>query len=199
MKLSRERQIFLAFLGLGLVALAADRALLAPSNAVAAGAVTIEALERASAADAVPPAPTKAAAVKPPSGPSFAVRLVAASKSHLTDTSKARDAFTPGSAWGVQIASVPEETQPVMTVETFIQTYRPQLIFRSAGRGIVKVGARQCRVGDSVDGWMLAAIGRKSMTFSSGCTSLQVPLAEGAAGHPPSRAADNGRVPTPSH
>ncbi len=197
MKLSYERKVYLAVLGLGLVAFATDRLLLAPGSARAAEGATAGSRGATVVSDVRKPVTIKAAAVKPASGPSFAIRLAAASESRDVVAEKVRDVFIPGPAWGIRIAAPATDERAPMTAEAFAEAYRPQLIFRTTGRAIVKVGSRQCRVGDSVDGWMLAAIGRRTAAFTSGSVSLQVPLGDGAVGHAAPRTTDNGRSPGP--
>ena len=171
MKLTRERKIFLGLLGLGAIALAADRLFLGPAGASAA---VDEAPAAPVKAEAVAPDPAPVRPEKRATGPSLAQRLRGATV--RLDASSTKDAFKPSSAWGVTPSKVPAAASE--DAQTFQATHHITSILQAGDQAIVMIKGKTYRVGEVVDGYRVVEIRTRSVVFQGTGPAFEVSLPE---------------------
>jgi hypothetical protein len=160
MKLTKERKVYVAILGVGALALALDRVVLAPSGADASAVAQSYAVEREPAALQVPTAPRLSAV---PSGRGLAHRL-------QTDTpnweGSIRNAFRPSESWLPPVVVDDPQAAPHSEVEAFCRVYKLKGVNgpRSPIPG-AWINGQFHKIGDTIDGWMLIEVGMDWAAF----------------------------------
>ena len=148
MRLSKERKIYVALFGLGLIALAADRLFFTPAGASAASPEP--------GPDA--PAPTPPASPQPAPesapGPSFAERLDRQAK---WQDGPLQDAFFAPAAW-VNGQSSPEAPAEARPESSFRDKHHVTAVARVSGNAMAIIDGKPVRIGESLDGFTLADI-----------------------------------------
>ena len=186
MKLTKQRKIYLAILALALVALAVDR-LLSPSG----GTAPSEARASSDAPAAQRPAPearkpeAKATAKDAPSASSvLADRLEEMRREKgldLADAAAVPDAFTAPKSWPA-VSGAGQATPRQSLAEKFAASHRLEAVMLGSESNYAVVNGRCLRVGETLDGFRLVAIGKQSATFDSEGLQVRLTLEKSDAG-----------------
>ncbi|MCE9591975.1 MAG: hypothetical protein K8S99_15820 [Planctomycetes bacterium] len=194
MKLSRERKVFLGILGLGLTALAADRFVISPTGPRSAQASIASVVQdSATQAQPVPAAPEAATA---PIAPANTVRVAHQLESFGQEQGLRADetanAFQPSAAWLAEdeaSAPKPQSLAPVgpPPAQAFTAAHKLNGVMAKGGGGYAIINGRAVTVGQTVDGFRLVEVSRRSAVFQSSTgeqaeLTLQTPA--GSAANP---------------
>jgi hypothetical protein len=168
-KLSKERLVYAAVLGVGLLILVVDRALLAPSGADAAPAEDYSAPRDDSAATPAPETPSGA------STPSLANRLMADSADWQE---KLRNGFRASEEWippppPPEVAPTPTEDAAAVFAGAYTLTAVQGP--RSTIPGAL-VNGRFVKRGEGLDGWLLSEVTSSSAVFTKGEARVELTL-----------------------
>lgn len=166
MKLTRQRQAYLAVLGLGLLGLVLDRALLSPAGAEAAA-------ESLAPAETAEPDPLVLVTEPPPSRPTLAGRLREVERTYgfAWGEEQVRDAFRPSDSWRRSLSQVEttDEDPSAQVAELFRQKFRLQAVVTGPSGGIARLvhegGERMLKVGQTLDGVALVSVDARTATF----------------------------------
>lgn len=185
LKLSKERKVYAALLGLGLTALAADKFLFSPAGA---GAATIAQAQLEAAPEPLKyerAAPLAPAASK---GPGLQERL---EKAAVTGPPVAGDAFTPPDGW-IRRPSTQSEEPAAPAPDDFAREHRVRLIVwgqsPDGSDATVFVGPHPVRVGETLDGYTLRRIEqrpRRAVFESTDHRAVELVIAETQTSRPP--------------
>lgn len=161
MTFSRERKVYAGLLGLGLLALFVDRALLSPADA---GAASPEPAAPAPVTKPAPATPPANAAAPAPTGPTFTERIAAASLSP-----DARNPFQPPESWP-KVTVVETPTGPAPTdFSSFFESHKLTAIVWAPDKGaeaaIATINGIAYRLGDEIDGFRITAIDASGVEF----------------------------------
>jgi hypothetical protein len=160
MKLTKERKVYVAVLGLGLLVLAVDRVALSPAGATAAELTESYALPERSVATGIPTVPETSIA---PSGRGLAHRL-------RTDVADWRDsvgnAFKPSEQWLPPVKVEEQNTRPRTDGEAFVaaHTLKGLTGHRTSGAGAL-VSGKFLQIGDAINGWVLIEVRTDGAVF----------------------------------
>lgn len=186
MKLTRERKVLGAVLGLGLGALAVDRLFLASSasgpadaEAAAAYAVTPSKLPAAAAASLL----HDAAGGSPDT---IARRLREHAQAMRLQPDTSRDAFCPSPAWVSPPARGPAVVAPAGTpasgLGAFVQAHRLEAVMGGGAggeeTGIAIIDGQAYRVGQVIDGMQLVEVRQRSVVLRSAAGSVELSLSD---------------------
>jgi hypothetical protein len=177
-KLSKQRKVYVALLGLGLLVLAVDKFMLAPEGA---GATEPPLPSDTPAADATPQ--PKAEPSAPPSGPAkppLANRLAEALR---PDAAPARDGFRASPSW-IQPpkGEESEAPAPVTKADKFIANHKLMMILtKTVNQELVHtavIAGKVYRIGDALDGFTLAFIDHEArrVVFKADGESVELAL-----------------------
>ena len=154
MRLTKERKLYIAVFGLGLVALVVDRVFLTPAGA--SGAPVEPAAESPTAAAPAHPAPAPA----PQSGPSFGERL---EQHAVWPEGPLQDAFLAPDTW-VGPRTAPPAAPEVQSEAPFATRHHASAISSANHASFALVDGKTLRVGDVLDGHTFV---RVELTVSS--------------------------------
>lgn len=172
MELTRQQKILGAVLGLGLVAVVVDRALLGgggsePAQAQA-GASATDRTESPDNPSLSPPPATAVEAPRPgtPANPPLLHRMRALPEAQVYEQARSLDAFKPPADWLPPPPVIDAAAPPLDTrVEAFTRHHRLTSVMTSAGAECAVIGGRTYKLGSSLDGFVLVAIDLRSVTF----------------------------------
>jgi hypothetical protein len=165
MKLTRERKIFVAVLGLALAALVTDRLTSTSDSAAAAAESDRSSLLLASSSTAT--SSGKGPSISAPAGDelSLARRLAAAvSAAKVGDERGGRDLFRVPAKWSKEVEVNSAEAARV-AAEQFARSHRLGAIAHNAGGAVAVVDGKLLHTGAVVDGFRLLNIARDSAVF----------------------------------
>lgn len=181
MKISKQRQILLGVLGLGIVVFAIDRFVLGGGPAPAGAAPYAAAASSADSLAASSPLPALVS-LPAPNPDSIARRLAQYAKDARLDTADVREAFKPSEAWVPRNASTPGVTTVPLEVKqdprlVFTQRHRLSAILGSGPTAVAIVDDVPLRPGEAIDGFILEAVTERAATFASpaGRVELRLP------------------------
>jgi hypothetical protein len=162
MKLTRERKIYAAVLGLGLAVVGYDQ-LTAPASADAASE------PQATLLMASAPASNKQNnTAHAGDGPSLAVRLSElAAKTGPTSPDQIRDAFVPSQSWLGKGALAGDRIDRA-AADKFVQRHRLGTVATSASGDIAVVDDKLMQIGSKLDGFTLISVTTHSALFDAG-------------------------------
>lgn len=167
MKLTKQRQAYVAVLGLGLVGLVLDRTMLSPAGAEAAA-------EPAEATPVAEAEPQTAAAASVPARPTLADRLREVETAHGLSwgEERVRDAFRPSDAWRADLSHTEpaEAVDPsVQVADLFRQKFRLHAVVTGPTGGLARLahdgGEEMVKVGQVLDGIELVSLDARTATF----------------------------------
>lgn len=169
MKLSKRRQISVALLVLGLVALVVDRAVLEAGSTgpAAAAASTTDTGDKGSECEDI--LAELEASVPMLEEACMADRLAELAASYPPDGEAVRDAFCPSESWvrpdrPVKAAAAP--VAPRSMAARFVATHQLKAIMLSSDGGSAIIGASFVRVGQTVDGFKLLDLTKTTAVLS---------------------------------
>jgi hypothetical protein len=173
------------FIAYGVVGLAAagyffyDRATAPAAPAVAVAASPSRATARRAALPAA-----AADAANEPSETVIADRLRAAAQVAGMDAAPLRDAFATPANWTSAAAPVAAVVQPasVSAADEFRHAHRLSAVLISGKTGQAVVDGKIVKLGDSLDGSKLVAIGRLFARFTVGGDKVELPLMTASSG-----------------
>ena len=176
MRLTKQRKIFAAFLGLAAVAFLADRLFFLPAGAGAAPIVEAE-------PEADKPGPVETAAPAP-KGPSLAARLSTVGRT--VNESSERDPFSRvwlarGNEKAPVASDLPASPSAFEAAHELTAVLDPR-----TGKGMAVIGRKGAaqgteaqstvRIGGMVDGWTLVSIDATSVSFKCGASRVTLEL-----------------------
>jgi len=183
MTMSRSRLAVFVALGVALVALVVDRLVLAPSATGPQPAAAAESPPGPAAAATQPPtgpeAPPTAAETDPASPsagpPPLASRLAAAAERFSLDPERLRDGFAPAPSWLAELTEPPPsepaeaapEPETPSPAEAFREGHALTAVIMTQRGGSAVVNGRVVRLGQTVDGFTLVRLTRRSAVFAS--------------------------------
>lgn len=171
MKLSKQRIAYVGVLGVGLLALVADRTVLGPTGASAAAVSPSE-------LGAIPEArPAAEPGVVARGGPSLSERLAGLEVERVT-----RDGFAPPATWVPAAAAAPLDESASAFVRGHRLTSIASLTGKDGTRLAAMINGRALVVGDRIGGFELVALGSSEATFRSGTTEATLRLPERTLG-----------------
>jgi hypothetical protein len=175
--LTTSRKVFLAFLGLALVALAVDRLVLSsgtlsPKSAAAAPSLAPDVSRGSVVATASKPHPRLTAGASdtaPPTRPALTERLEAVAKAYGCEPECTREAFLPPDAWRVQPQEPPPPPEPVPIdlAAEFVKKHRLTSILVGGSTSRAIIDGRVMAVGTEIDGFRLTRLVPQGAIFQS--------------------------------
>lgn len=187
MKVTLQQKLLGGVLVIGAIALSADRLFFlksASSETSQTSGATASEYAIAPAARVQPaigqPVALRAATANAVAVVSIAERLREAMNS--SPTTEPRDAFTIGAGWPAATEAATETPAGVSAAETFKQTHRLTGVLSSNGRSLAMVDGKLVAVGQSVDGYRLAAISHRSATFEAANSQVTLNMTERTSG-----------------
>jgi hypothetical protein len=173
----------LAVLGLGALALIADRMFSGPTEAQALDdASTLHAPAGPAAASGAPAA-ASAQGSAPQAAPSRATllrRMQELPEAADFEQASRRDAFKPPAEWLPVVEEVQAQTPRDTRVDDFVRTHRLRAVMSGPGGGFAVVSGRPIQLGYELDGFTLVRIGARSVTFKSDDAEVVLSLPERA-------------------
>ena len=170
-KLTKRQKACIGILGLARTALAVDRALLGSDETENESAATSDAAAPppapASSAE-IPVAPTAAQAGDQPVQDPLAERLQELAKSRKLTWFGARNAFHPSPKWLATCKAAKAVDPERIAADRFIKDHQLKAVILSGRAASAVVGDKCLYVGQSLDGFKLVAVDRRSATFASG-------------------------------
>lgn len=165
MKLTKQTKVYAGILGLGLIALVADRALFTPAGASAA--VEATPLNSAPAADIVAARPATPVASTSDDAASVGTatiseRLRVVAKEAEKAPEFSGDAFAPPVTTG---QSAPAARVAPASAELFKAQYRLTGLVHSGNTGAAIIDGKPVRVGESIGGFTLTRVDASGATF----------------------------------
>jgi hypothetical protein len=165
MKVTRERKIYAAVLGLALLGLTLDLTIFGGSD---------EAHQDSAQADAAlvsKPAPSASTAVAGDDAP-LAARLASSVNEPNFDPATIRVPFSAQLPWlaGTQVDAPPS------SAELFVQKHNLTAVMGSGQSGYAIIDGACVRIGRSLEGFKLTAIDTKSVTFEAGSSRVKLVL-----------------------
>jgi hypothetical protein len=167
-----KRKIYLAILGLGLVALGIDRLFVLPGRAAARPAAVDE-------ATGPPEVPAPERPAGDASGPAagarvtIADRLDALADLHEYDLTNLPNAFAPSSDWFAT-----EAAPRVSTASRFRQEHTLNAVMGSEGDGYAIINGKSLFIGHVIDGFMLVEVRQRSAVLECQGTRVELTLPE---------------------
>ncbi|MFN0132183.1 MAG: hypothetical protein ACKVW3_06585 [Phycisphaerales bacterium] len=166
MKLSKQRKACVAVLGLGLVALAADRALLGPSGASAAAVDPSE-------LGPIPAEKSAGANVDGRKGPSLSMRLAS-----LVIKPAERDGFTPPESWATVAAASGDGEGATAKFASSHKLTSIVSATKGEKRPVAIVNGKPLRVGERIGDFKLIGLTVDSATFHGEAGDVTLRLRE---------------------
>jgi hypothetical protein len=170
MKITTKQKVYAALLTIGVIALGLDKGLGGPSTADASPATA-----ELAAADG-------AAQVSGTSAPGISlVSELQGISSNAFDPRSAHDAFVPGKCWTSPRFGPATVGQAQLTAGDFQRGHRLSALMLSANGGQAVINGQLVRVGQTVDGFKLAAIGPNRATLLNGDNRVELHMECAAA------------------
>ena len=170
MKITTKQKVYAALLSIGVLALGLDRGLGGPSTADASPATA-----ELAASDGAPPlSSTSATTVS-------LVSQLQATSSGSFDPRSAHDAFVPGKCWAPAHTGAATVGQAQITASDFKRDHRLWALMLSTQGGQAVINGQLVRVGQTVDGFKLVAIGPNRATLLNGDNRVELHMEAAAA------------------
>lgn len=187
MKVTLQQKILGGVLVIGAIALSADRLFFlkntsteaSQSSGAPASEYAIAPATRTQPAVGQPVA-LRAATANAVAVVSIAQRLREAMNSN--PTTEPKDAFAIGAGWPTATEAAAETPAGASAAEIFKQTHRLTGVLSSNGRSLAMVDGKLVAVGQSVDGYRLAAISHRSATFEASNSQVTLSMTERSTG-----------------
>jgi hypothetical protein len=174
-ELTSQRTALLAVLGLGALALVADRIFSGPGEAQGAGPA------RATESPSRPAAPPSSSAEVAPGQPPLLHRMQQLPEAANIDQTSRLDAFKAPRDW---LPATEPAHEPVVDVraEKFRSGHRLTAVLTGPAGNFAVIGGVPFAIGQEVDGFILIAVDRRSATFSNDELEVVLSLPEPMTG-----------------
>ena len=166
MRLTKERKILAAILGVGVAGLFLDRVVL-DSGLTGAESASAVLVERAAADLSAPPALLVDESDPPSPGPTLADRLEEAAATAESAPSDNVDAFHLPDTWFGTPAQAPEPEARHAAAMEFARTHRVEAVVTSDQMHCAIVNGKAVRVGQRLDGFTLVSVDQRSAVFEA--------------------------------
>jgi hypothetical protein len=176
MKLTRERKMYAGLFVLAVVALGVDKFVLGPPQTQAAAQAQAPEPQRPAAHAEPQGQAAVAAGAKQPGLAALTLQMDHVSRAMGLDAKELPDVFQPPAGWVKPAAPKPQADVAAI----FAAQHHLLAVLKSSHGGIAVIGGatsrKSLRIGQKVDGFELAAIGERSVTFASGTQKIELQL-----------------------
>jgi hypothetical protein len=170
-KLSKQRKVYAAFLGLAAIAFVADRVLFLPAGAGAAPLPEKLLPAETTVSSESPPKAAAPKAEQQPVGPTLATKLSDTGAIGATE----RDPFRRPWIQVRKVTTTKGSSSPV-TASDFAAKYELKAVSRVGDNSVAVIGKTSCKVGSQVEEWTLVAIDDRSATLERGAERVILKL-----------------------
>ena len=179
MKMTRKGKVCAIVLGLAGFAVTCDQLFFFPAAGPATAQAASSAVVNEPAASTPMPVPASPAAVAGGSGqptPAIAGRLQGLAVAHRLNLSEVDDAFDPPATWKQQEQTIRVLKRSQVRANDFRQSHQLTAVLTAGKRGLAVLGGKPVRIGQTIDGFTLVDVAKRSAVFEAEGVRVELSL-----------------------